>query len=204
MIPRVFSCIWVQGDPPDHYRSWFESWERVNPGWTHKVWTEADYIDLLDHDTRLTYDSSPYSGSVKFSEQANIAGKTILQKIGGVVMCADFEALRPMEEILDTDDLVLWWESDNQMSSGILAAPPFNPAVTYLVERIPEAVRAQRAMSKDITNGAGPKGVHAIWRDSGLNPRPAREVYPYMWFDTRPESYGDAYAVHHWQATWKK
>jgi mannosyltransferase OCH1-like enzyme len=204
VIPKLFHCIWVQGEPPAHYEPWIASWSRNHPDWKHVLWSESDYYDLLSGDTKTVYDSTPYSGGTKFAQQSDIAGKVILEEYGGVMMCADFESLRPMGDVFDSENVVAWWETPGQLSNGIIGAPPHHPAVRLAVEAAPESVRRQRERSMQINNGAGPKFIHPLWHERGdVEKRPAGEVYPYLWFEEVPVSFGTAYAVHHWSATWK-
>lgn len=206
MIPKLFHAIWTQGEPPDEYEPWIESWERLNPGWKHMLWSEATYSDLLGP-LREVHDSTPYVGkAAHWAQKADIAGKAILHELGGVTMCLDFEALRPMGDIFaGKDHVVLWWESPGQLSNGMIGAPPKHPAVTQTVEEIPESCRVQRERGLSINYGASPKFLHRVWANRpDLEVRPANEIYPYLWFDEPPASYGDSYAVHYWKATWKQ
>lgn len=205
MIPKVFHCIWTQGPPPDDYWKWIDSWERVNPGWKHLLWSEKSYRHLLGDLTEV-HDSTPYGTSgAHYAQMADIAAKAILWEVGGVMMCADFEALRPMDQIFaGKDHPVCWWESPGQLSNGIIGVPQKHPASKAVIEALPDSVRQQRERAQQINYGAGPMFIHRIWADrQDVEKRPSEEVYPYLWTDPVPESYGDAYAVHHWKATWK-
>lgn len=204
VIPKLFHTIWVQGDPPPHYYDWFASWEENHPDWTHRLWVEGDYIDMLDDETRQVYESTPYDGGRKYAQQADIASKTILLQVGGVYMCADYESLRPMAHFFDTDHVVAWWETPGQMSNGVIGAPPGHPAVELAVDKIPGSVRWQRESARSINYGAGPKFIHPVWHSrDDVEKRPSEEIHPYLWFEPKPDDYGDAYAVHHWTASWK-
>lgn len=204
MIPKVFHCIWTQGPPPAHYLLWIDSWKRNHPGWEHVCWSEWDYYSMLTGDIKQVYDTTPYPGGTGYAQKADIAGKVILERMGGVMMCADFESLRPMGHVFETESVVAWWETPGQLSNGIIGAPAHHPAVQAAVDAIPGSVRLQRELGKQINSGAGPKFIHPIWHErDDVEKRPAGEVYPYLWTEPKPVSYGDAYAVHHWSATWK-
>lgn len=204
MIPRVFHGIWTQGDPPTEYWAWIDSWEWHNPDWTYQLWHEDTYQELLG-DLRRVHDSTPYEGTgAHLAQKADIAGKAILLELGGVAMCLDFEALKPMGHLFDTDQVVCWWESPGQLSSGMIGAPPGHPAVAALVDALPESVFQQRERGQQINNGAGPKFVHRVWENRpDVQKRHHGEIYPYYWYEDVPETFGDSLAVHHWQASWK-
>jgi mannosyltransferase OCH1-like enzyme len=176
------------------------------PDWEHRLWSEPDYLHLLSDEVRPLYDSTPYEGGRKYAQQADIAGKFILYELGGVMMCADFVCLRDMSPLFEgKSSAVLWWETNGQMSNGLIGAPPGNPAVGYTTERMGRALRQQRDRSNSITYGAGPVFLQSVWRGrNDLEIRPAREIYPYFWNEPDPGEYGDAYAVHRWKASWKE
>lgn len=169
------------------------------PDWEHKLWSEPDYYHLLTGELKALYDTAD-----KPAQKGDIAGKLILYRYGGVMMCADFECLRDMTAVFARNTVVMWWESPDQLSNGIIGAPVEHPAVKRAIELMPASIRQQRERGNSINYGAGPKFIHKAWvgRDD-IEVRNAREVYPYLWTEPKPESYGDAYAVHHWKATWK-
>ena len=199
-ITQFTHRIWVQGDPPDEYRFWLGTWETLMPDWEHRLWSESDYYPYLTGELKELYDSSPH-----YAQKSDIAGKVILYRHGGVMMCADFECFRHMGELFDgKEHVVAWWESPGQMSNGIIGAPPHHPAVGLSLDLMPASLRAQRERNMPINYGAGPMFIHQVWHGRpDVEVRPAGEVYPYLWTQPKPASYGDAYAAHHWKATWK-
>lgn len=204
MIPKVFHTIWVQGPPPDSYHEWHESWKRLHPTWTHILWSEATYRPLLGELADLHY-STPYGTTgAHYAQQADIAAKAILYELGGVAKCCCFEALRPMDSFFEVDHPVTWWESPGQLGNGIVGVPPKHDASRACVEALPASVLRQRERGQQINNGVGPKFLHKVWANRpDVELRPSGEIYPYYWYESKPDSYGDAYAACHWSATWK-
>lgn len=199
-IPKTFHIAWVQGLPlPEQYVPWNESWTRHNPDWEMKVWSEPDYIDLLPPEI-----VDVYVTAVNHAQRAEIASKVILLEFGGVFLCADFECFRPCGHFFETDHVVTWDESPGQLGNQIIGAPPGHPAVEEALDDIPRSIKWQRKKNLPQTYGAGPHLVQRLWRNRpDVEIRPSKEFFPYLWNESKPSDWGDAYGAHHWQATWK-
>lgn len=198
MIPKVFHTVWVQGPPlPEQHQQWFDSWKKHNPDWAHILWSEPDYLGFLEN--RDIYDTA-----VNHAQRAEIAQKEILWKYGGVYKDADFECFRPCGHFFAVDHVVTWDESPGQLGNQLIGAPPHHPAVRVALEDIPRAIHYQRSNSLPQTYGAGPHLIQRLWRDrDDVEIRPSWEFFPYLWNDTKPADFGDAFGAHHWTASWK-
>lgn len=188
----------MQGHPlPDTHQGWFDSWKEHNKDWAHVLWSEADYLPFIEN--REIYDTA-----VNHAQRAEIAQKEILWKYGGVYIDADFECFRPCGHFFEADHVVTWDESPGQLGNQIIGAPPQHPAVRAALEDIPRAINYQRANNLPQTYGAGPHLIQRLWRDrSDVEIRPSEEFFPYLWNQSKPSDYGDAYGAHHWTASWK-
>src|SRR5580692_8344238 len=49
-IAQVIHQLWSGTDPPDRYRAFRETWERLHPDWEMRLWTEADISALVAAD----------------------------------------------------------------------------------------------------------------------------------------------------------
>ena len=88
---------------------------------------------------------------------------------------------------------------------SMLGAVPGHEAVRAVRADVTGSIEYARRERLDQTFGAGPKMLQRLWkkrRDVAFFP--PWMFFPYIWSQPRPDSYGDAYAVHHWKATWKK
>ena len=65
-IPRVFHRIWLGDAPmPEEYVRFGEGWERLHPGWTMRLWTDADLPPLRNQ--------AAFDVATSFAQRADIA-----------------------------------------------------------------------------------------------------------------------------------
>ena len=202
LIPRVFHTIWVQGALPESYRRWHESWLKYNPDWTHRLWHGPELRKLMEH----TINEAIYMDAVNHAQRAEIASRHIIFEYGGVWVDADFECLRPIEPLLLGAECFVGEEQHSCMSAGIWGATPQHPLIQKVIDAITPSIEYQRQARLSQTHGAGPKILHREWspQPDGLKVFPPKVFYPYLYDEPDPGVYGDAYAVHHWAATWKQ
>lgn len=197
-IPRIFHTIWVQGPLPESYQKWHKSWLEHHPGWEHRVWSEPDYLPLVA--------GSPveeiYPTAVNHAQRTEIAARLIVYEHGGVWVDADFQCLRNIEELIDDCDIFCGEETPGGLSAGIWGATPKHPMIGGLVEVFDRTIREQRARGQTQQYGTfWPQ--RWLWTGK-VKTFPPWVFYPYRWDQPDPGSYGNAYAVHHWAATWKR
>lgn len=196
MIPRQFHSIWVGSPMPDHLAEYVASWRRVHPGWTHTIWSADDLTWLANQE--LFDDAEQHTASVG-QFRADIARYEILHRYGGVYVDCDFEALRPIDELIADVDCFAAWETDGQwVNNAILGAVPGHPFLAELIRALPaNVVRAAGQRPNVMT---GPQFVTPIARRHKVELFPAAMFYPYLFneLDRGREVFPDAYAVHHW------
>lgn len=200
MIPRVFHSIWVQGALPDEYGPWHESWLALHPGWEHRLYAEADYLPLLEESPAWDI----YQTAVNHAQRTEIAARFVVYEHGGVWIDADFQALRNIEPLIDDCEIFCGEENDGGLSAGIWGATPHHPLIWAVIEDMDRSIRWQRSEGLEQNYGTGPWILRRLWNDRPEIKRfPWPVFYPYPWNRPDPGTYGDAYAVHHWKATWK-
>lgn len=198
MIPKVFHSVWVQGDLPPEYQAWHASWKKHHPDWEHLLWSEPYYLKYI------TVNREIYDTAVNHAQRAEIAQKELLWYLGGVWIDADFECFRPIDELLEGVACFTAEESKGQMSAGIVGCTPRHPAMKKLVDDVTPSIERQRARSQSQTYGSGPHMFERNWRSrDDVTIFSPEQFYPYRWDQSPPKDYGDAYAAHHWKATWK-
>lgn len=96
-IPKIIHQIWVGTNPfPEKYKQWVRTWQSM-PGWTYKLWTDADVQDFPMINRELYYKEK------NFGTRADILRLEILYREGGLYVDTDFECLRPeLFEILNS------------------------------------------------------------------------------------------------------
>jgi len=229
-IPQTVHQIWLGPRPfPPHFLPWMETIRRFAPGWSYRLWRDADLAEILPGALLpdVLRDESHNIGL-----RADVLRYEILRQQGGTYFDCDFELLRPLHHLLVPGCLHYGDELSGRPAIGFLAAPPAFPLWDDLLERIRQGLKNPPAQWWDVVALSGPnafaaalnacvrpwKGrpvqdengqtcaVHyahaqvvAFWRET---------LYPYWYKDHTfheftPEQYPLARAAHHWGGSWQ-
>lgn len=207
MIPRIIHQIWI-GDPyPPYIEKCMLLWRAHHPTWRFEFWTEVE-LSAFDMVNRELYETAEHYCLPGRLEQfrADIARYEILHEFGGVYVDADFECLRPIDD-LPQDGAWLPWEKDGTwLSNGIIGAEPGHPFIGEIREALtPHALGMVRREGPVATARlSGPQFITKLWRQRerfDVTTLPERLFFPYSWNELdeheRPAA-PDAYARHHW------
>jgi hypothetical protein len=152
-IPKIIHQIWLGPKRPPHFFLKFrETWLATHPDWEYHLWTDAD-LDTYDFDLRDLFDESD-----NYGEKSDILRCELLLKYGGVYVDADFECIKPLDELLTRYDFFAGIEppheipeSDRVMlvSNALIGTAPNHPIIKRWKEMIRE--RWQRAEAECYT-----------------------------------------------------
>lgn len=202
MIPRVVHRLWLGGEEPEWTRPFASTWEQ--PGWELRQWGEEEVADLFPLRNQSVYDRAPrlcpdHVGQLR----SDVLRYEILERFGGVYVDADFECLRPIDDLLRGVDCFAAWEIQGKwINNAILGAVPTHPFIERLIQGLPASVRRNRGAKPNRISG--PQYVTRSWRHDGSRVRifDQRLFYPYGFADIAEhgpdEEWPKAYAAHHW------
>jgi len=105
--------VWLGRPMPDEYVEFGRSWERLHPGWQVITWGDDD-LDWLAN--RAEFDRAE-----RFTTKANIARYEIIHREGGLYVDCDFEALRPIDELLEGASIVVGEDRDGMLNDAFFA-----------------------------------------------------------------------------------
>lgn len=196
---------------PEVLQEFGETWRLQHPGWRHYLWTERNMPTLKN---QTLYDHAE-DIAPKFVGQlrSDIARYEILHQYGGVYVDADFEALKPLDTLIEGVEAFAAWEVSNKwVNNAILGCEPGNAIMAECIKRIPQRIASR--IGQRPNRLTGPHLLTAVYFDNppnSLTVFPKHLFYPYLYneLDRINESFPDAYAVHHWhntrrfQPTWK-
>lgn len=199
MIPRVFHQIWINRDEPalpERYRAWHQSWLHHHPQWTLRLWN-LDNLDF-EPEQRALIDAAP-----SYAQKADILRYEILWRHGGVYIDVDFECLRPLDSVIAGLEHFVVSENGRVLSIGIIGARAGSPYLKRCIARLPARVGLAPPNIE-----TGPAYFTQCLLGDGFGPDvamlPSHWFYPYSM--DQPERaagpFPQAYAVHHWAATW--
>lgn len=197
VIPQVFHSIWVGPPMPAHLRDYLATWRRLHPGWHHRMWGEAD-LDWLQN--QPLFDAAAQLSSRPGQFRSDVARYEILHRFGGVYVDCDFEARKPIDDLVAGAACFAAWETDDVwINNAILGAAPGHPLFAELIRRLPGSVARRPGKPPNLVTG--PQFLTPIARRHKITVFPAETFYPYLWneLERGDEPFPDAYAVHHWE-----
>ncbi len=192
-IPRIFHRVWVGShEMPALFARFGETWLEHHPDWKMRLWTEADLPALglegvAEHTRNL-------------SELSNLMRYELLARHGGVYIDTDFECLRSLEPLLGGIDAFTALESPGRASNALIGCVPEHPLLRWAAQAAPTTV-GLGAHSRDAN---GPYFFSLLLEQTpDVTLFPPELFYPYYLDEPhrRHESFPDAYAVHHWNAS---
>lgn len=195
-VPKVFHRIWLGARPmPDEFRAFGETWLRHHPGWEMALWTDANR-PALRHEDRFLATSNQ-------SNRSNLLRYELLLDRGGVYIDTDFECLKCIEPLIDGLDFFTACEHpvNGLIAPGFFGAAPGHPICRELVDGIPQCPDPL-----DSTHYAATMYfTSVVSRHPEARVFPPRLFYPYYGDEMhrRHEAFPDAYAAHHWAASWR-
>lgn len=193
MIPRTIHHIWIGPDPlPDEYRPWIEGWKRHHPGWEHRLWTEEN----LPEEPLRPEVHERLRAPV---ERADILRLEILYRQGGVYVDTDLECLRPLDDVVADEELVIACLKPWQVTNTLIASMPGHPLLERALRDLrPMNVYWTASSASSIKEVAGPPFLARLVRH---HPE-IRLLEPSLLFPSTPEQRDAALAVHHMARTW--
>ncbi len=230
-IPRMIHQTWKTAEVPPRFLGFVESWKRHHPGWTYKLWTDADNdAFVLKHAPEFLATFRGYRSGI---ERADAIRYLLLLHEGGVYADLDFECLAPLDSVLQGHRLVLGTEPHihahrlhgrtRLVCNAVMAAAPGHPFWPHLLKEL--VARAASSRGGDPVESTGPKVLDdalGTWRGEAVfvtNPDvfyPLPDVEsPSLQLSAKERTYfrtmaehrtypKQTVAVHHWSHTWIK
>lgn len=206
-IPKKIHQIWVGGKVSDKYRALMDSWQKFNPTWEYKLWTDDEADELM-------LNNAVYGKCSNNGMKSDILRYEILRREGGIYVDTDFECLKPFDDLMSLRFFTgLSYDKEMVLYIGIIASVPNHAIINICADNIKKPFIGDDAFT--IMNLTGPyyftrcflEGVKMD--DIGVVAFPMDFFYPlpnnqrntndpYMFI--RPVSY----AIHHWAVSWTK
>lgn len=192
MIPRLVHYIWVGGHAlPEKNRHLLAASERFLPGYTIKLWTEAD-LDLSAPFVQRAY------AEKRWAFVSDYLRFVILRDQGGIYLDTDMELLRPIDDLLDAPAFSGFNRAGDMVYCGMIGAVPGHPLFTQLVKDYDALPPGQWPTSPQMMTATW----HKMPQDIVIHPFSA--FYP-VDEGKRPDPtlLAQAYATHHWDESWR-
>jgi mannosyltransferase OCH1-like enzyme len=225
-IPRIIHQTWKSDHIPAEWEGLRKTWRRLNPEWEYRLWTDDDNLELVAKHYPWFLDI--YKGYDQGIKRADAARYFIMHQCGGVYVDLDFEALRPLDELVMGKVLLLGWEPQDHvdrepalrsraltkiLGNAFLASVPRHPFWEAVFQGL---LRCHRLSG--VLDATGPFLLTRVYRDYPGKPEltitPSQTLYPVTKWEAwngalesdelRSTLLGAAYAVHHWHGSYRR
>lgn len=181
---------------PAEYVRFGESWSEHHPGWEMRLWTDAELPPLTDPEA--------LERCRNFGEASDVLRYEILSRYGGIYVDTDVECLRSLEPLVGEASAFAAYARPGLIGSAVVGAVPAHPAIARTLE-----VVCAGAGSGPQVEATGPVALTGVLEDAADVDLFGRETfYPLDYWeipfaDPDADVLADAYAIHHWDATWQ-
>jgi mannosyltransferase OCH1-like enzyme len=199
MIPMQFHQIWInqaQPELPEPYRTYRETWRRLNPDWSLRLWTDTG-IDFALRRPELLQRCGSYA------QMADVLRLEIVYKYGGVYIDTDFECFRPIDRLFAGAEAVFCSEDGRSIANSLFAAVPGSPLIARLIDGLPADIGGPYPNLE-----TGPAFFTRQLLEEGFDGNvrllPRRTLFPYAAGERRATatSHPAAFGAHHWAHSW--
>lgn len=187
MIPKIIHQIWLGSAPPPE--NMIATWREKNPGWTHKLWRDADIPPLVNQ-RWFNYVNS-------FTVKSDLARYEILIAHGGFYVDCDSACLRPIDEFMPLVNRAMFVCQDagrkSLFTNTVICCTPHHPVMVEMVERIHHIPK----MAKNLHGGdtTGPKLITEVIKMP--KHRGIVQVFPWQtWMQPITYTGTEAFGIH--------
>lgn len=208
MIPKTIHYCWFgKGELPTLAQKCISSWKEHMPGYEIKEWNE-DNFDV----NMIQYTKDAYKNK-KYAFVSDYARFYILQDHGGIYMDVDVELIKPLDDLLVDNKVILGFERIGKVAPGLICASEPN---TQFLEDMVETYKDIKFL-----NDNGSLNLTTIveytsdyLRSKGLENRNEKQlisgvtIYPIDYFCPIDMTTNEliitdnTYSIHHFAASW--
>jgi len=219
MIPRIIHQSWKVAQIPDRWTAFQKSWRDHHPHYEYRLWTDEDNRAFVaEHFPELL---SLYDGYHLPINRADLVRYLVVCRYGGIYVDLDFEALRPLDGLLEGKSLMFGLEPESHLARPAVRARGFTrlvcnaifasvPRHSFWEHFVPMLVAAKDGPT--VLDVAGPfvltQACDSYPDQDAISIVPASLLYPIDNYggqvngEERSGAGEPPYAVHHWAGTW--
>lgn len=196
-IPKVIHRIWLgDAEMPETYVRFGETWRSHHPDWEMRLWT-------TDRLPALTCPGG-FERCRNFGEASDVLRYEILSRYGGVYVDTDVECLRSLEPLIGDATAFAAYARPGLIGSAVVGSVPGHPAIAEALAAVCAGAGSGRQVE-----ATGPVALTRVLEGAEDVELFGRETfYPLDFWeipftDANALDVGEAYAIHHWHATWQ-
>jgi mannosyltransferase OCH1-like enzyme len=133
LIPKIIHQIWLGPRPvPEQVKWMMASWQRINPSWVYKLWTNDD-IENFPFFNKKAFDSA-----INWGMKSDILRCEVLNRFGGVYVDVDFECIKPLDSLHYLYDFYCCVNpscNESLVQNAVIAAKAGHPIIRSCLEK---------------------------------------------------------------------
>jgi inositol phosphorylceramide mannosyltransferase catalytic subunit len=197
-IPRIIHRVWLgSAEMPEEYVRFGESWREHHPDWEMWTWTD-DKLPPLTHPDAL-------ERCRNFGEASDVLRYEALYRYGGIYVDTDVECRRSLEPLIADVSAFGAWQRPGVIGSAVVGSVAEHPAIAEVLRVVSEG-----AGSGPQVEATGPVALTRVLEHADdVKLFGPETFFPYDYWEIpldpevdAAEGAPDAYAIHHWHATW--
>jgi len=219
-VPRTIHQLWKNEVVPDRYRAFCESWRRHNPGWTYRLWTDADLLELVE--ARYPGWLPIFNGYERAISRADLGRYLVLDAFGGVYADLDCECLRPIGPLVDDAGFLIavepaahnrYYGTEQVICISFIASAPGHPFWRTVLDEVRGSTDRDGVLEQ-----TGPLMMNRAYArfeaKASIRLLPAALVYPFTDQEARDgrahdiafweQATREAFVAHYWDNSWFK
>lgn len=205
-IPRKIHQIWLGGRVPDKYKWFMDSWQRLNPTYEYRLWTDKD-VNSIELTKRDIFNSAKNNGM-----KSDLLRYEILRQQGGIYVDTDFECLKPLDDLLYLKFFTgISYDAEMVLYIGIIGSVPNHPIMDLCVKLVNQHYNGNDAMT--IMDLTGPYYFTRCFLRGTIDDTDRVVAFPVSFFYPLPNNLRGiadpyqfirpcSYAIHHWGVSW--
>lgn len=199
MIPKIIHQIWVGGEMPPKLKEFTQTWKDIYPGWDYILWDDSS-LGWLRNKRLFDRAAEFVPGHAVGQLKADIARYEILFRYGGMYVDCDFQALKPIDNLIHKDKFAVRQPDRRTIANGLIGVPGRDPSMEECWRELPR--RAGKFKGRSAAAISGPHLFGPIAHKHSFQILPSKLFFPYSWKDVENNKLdyddSDCYAVHHW------
>jgi mannosyltransferase OCH1-like enzyme len=170
-IPKILHQTWKDRNLPVHSAELTEKWQSLHPGWTHKVWTDAEcdeFVTAVWPELEKLYRSFPYP-----IQRFDMIRYLILHTYGGVYLDLDMMPVKSLDFLTATQDFVVCKEPaeaatihkrDYIISNAFMASPAQHKFINFLLNDLATHKTSFKDRNNTILDTTGPFFMSRVYK----------------------------------------
>jgi mannosyltransferase OCH1-like enzyme len=194
-IPKIFHHVWLGKQDPEKFEKYRLSWMLNHPTWSFYFWTDDNLPEIINQ--------NEFNLAKNEAQRCDILKYELVYRFGGIYVDMDFWSLKNIEPLIQDLDAFSASEGGKLISVGIFGGIPNHLLYDKMIKMLPESFKDERKGRQDLSTGPGLMTRAAVGLD--LKVFDSELFYPYHFTEMhrKYEYFPNAYAVHHWEHSWR-